>query len=47
MQYYKSLIILILISFLLFGLESRTSSASSGAEIYAFDQNPAGSDKGQ
>jgi len=46
MQYYKSLIILILISFLLFGLESRTLSASSGVEIYAFDQNPAGSDKG-
>ena len=41
MKYYKSLIILLLISFLLFGLE-----ASSGVEIYAFDQNPAGSDKG-
>ena len=40
MQYYKSLIILIL--FLLFGLES----ASSGVEIYAFDQNPAGRDEG-
>ena len=46
MQYYKILIILILISFLLFGLGSRTSSASSGAEIYAFDQNPAGRDEG-
>ena len=46
MKYYKSLIILILISFLLFGLESQTSSASSDVVIYAFDQNPAGSDKG-
>ena len=40
MKYHKSLIILIL--FLLFGLES----ASSGVEIYAFDQNPAGRDEG-
>ena len=46
MKYYKSLIILLLISFLLFGLESQTSSASSDVVIYAFDQNPAGRDEG-
>jgi len=44
MKYYKSLIILLIISFLLFGLE--TSSASSGVVIYAFDQNPTGRDEG-